>query len=223
MSNNLKISGALVAAALAVVVALVLAGGSSDSGDSTSTAASAGTAATAPVLRPDSHRLDVAEDSKATLVEFLDFECEACGALYPLIEELRREYAGQMTFAIRYFPLPGHRNGKIAAQAVEAASKQGRLEEMYKRMYETQSEWGESQDSKKDVFIGFAEDLGLDMAKFREDLESAATIARIEKDMQDGADLGVIGTPTLFLNGEVLDLESAEQLRAAIETALSAE
>jgi protein-disulfide isomerase len=220
MSTNLKISGALVVVALAVVLGLVIAGGQSD--EPTAAKPSPDTVASTPVVRADTHKLDVAADGKVTLVEFLDFECEACAAVYPLIEELRQQFAGRMTFAIRYFPLPGHRNGKIAAQAVEAASKQGKLEPMYKRMYETQKEWGESEESKKDVFIGYAEDLGLNMTKFRADLESPATIARIEKDMQDGANLGVVSTPTLFLNGEMMKLQSAEQLRADIEAAFNA-
>ncbi|MTD47494.1 thioredoxin domain-containing protein [Conexibacter sp. W3-3-2] len=221
MSTNLKISGALVAFALAVIIGLAIASGDSD--EPAAAKPSPQATASTPVVRADTHKLDVAADGKVTLVEFLDFECEACGAVYPLIEELRRQYDGRLTFAIRYFPLPGHRNGKIAAQAVEAASKQDKLEPMYKRMYETQKEWGESKDSKKDVFIGYAEDLGLDMTKFRADLESPETIARIEKDMQDGANLGVVSTPTLFLNGEMMNLESAEQLQADIEAAFTAE
>ena len=220
MSTNLKISVGLVVVALAVILGLAL--GSSASDEPTAAKPAPETVASTPVMRADTHKLDVAADGKVTLVEFLDFECEACAAVYPLIEQLRQEYAGRMTFAIRYFPLPGHRNGKIAAQAVEAASKQGKLEPMYKRMYETQKEWGESEDSKKDVFIGYAEDLGLDMTKFRADLESPATIARIEKDMQDGANLGVVSTPTLFLNGEMMNPQSAEQLRSDIESAFTA-
>ena len=98
-----------------------------------------------PVVAENTHKLSAAEDGKVTLVEFLDFECESCGAIYPAIEELREQYEGRVTFAIRYFPNDGHFNAMIAAQAVEAASKQGKLEAMYQRMFETQREWGEAQ------------------------------------------------------------------------------
>lgn len=101
-------------------------------------------AAATPVLAPNTHVLDEAEDGKVTLVEFLDFECEVCGAVYPTIEQLREEYAGQVTFATRYFPIPSHRNSENSAVAVEAAARQHRFEEMYDRMFQTQTNWGES-------------------------------------------------------------------------------
>ncbi len=86
------------------------------------------------------------------VVEFLDFECEVCGAVYPVMEELREEYDGEVTFAVRYFPLPGHFNSGNAAVAVEAAAQQGAFEAMYQRMFETQSEWGEGRESEADRF-----------------------------------------------------------------------
>ena len=57
-------------------------------------------------MRPDSHKLDVSADGKATFVEFLDFECEACRAAFPVIEQLRKDYAGKVTFVVRYFRCP---------------------------------------------------------------------------------------------------------------------
>ena len=79
------------------------------------------------LVRPDSHRLSSA-DSPVTFVEFLDFECEACGAMFPNVERLRNDYAGRVNFVVRYFPLPGHFNAERAARAVEAAAQQGRFE-----------------------------------------------------------------------------------------------
>lgn len=175
----------------------------------------------APAMAQNTHRLSTAEDGKVTLVEFLDFECEACGALYPALEGLREEYEGRVTFAIRYFPNAGHTNAMIAAQTVEAASKQGKLEEMYKRMFETQREWGESQDSKRDVFVGFAEDLGLDMKRFMRDLDDPQTVSRVTSDQEAGLALGVQGTPTIFINDRLIELQSLEQLRNEIEAALA--
>lgn len=87
-----------------------------------------------------------------TLVEFLDFACEAYGAAYPFIEQLREQYDGEVTFAVRYFPLPSHKNANNAAYAVESAARQGKFEQMYKRPYDTQIEWGASQDSKAALF-----------------------------------------------------------------------
>jgi hypothetical protein len=68
--------------------------------------------------------------------------------------------------AWRYFPIPSHTNAINSAVAVEAAAQQGKFEEMYKRMYDTQSEWGEQQDSKAALFRGFAQELGLDLTAY---------------------------------------------------------
>lgn len=157
-----------------------------------------------------------------TFTEFLDFECEACRAAFPVVEQLRREYAGRVTFAIRYFPVPSHRNAQNAALAVEAAAQQGRLEAMYKRMYETQQEWGEQATSEAATFRGFAEDLGLDMRAFDKAVGDPATLARVEADRDEGIALGVQGTPTFFLDEEQLEPRSVDDLRNRLDAALRA-
>ena len=171
------------------------------------------------LVRENSRVLSQAPDEQAVLVEFLDYECEACRAAYPFVEDLRAEYGDTVTFVHRYFPLPGHRNSMNAALAVEAAAQQVQYEAMYQRMYETQAEWGESGEDKSAVFRGFAVDLGLDMAAFDAAVADPATTERIKLDVADGEALGVGGTPTFYLDGEVLNPESLEQFRAEVETA----
>ncbi|MEV1005444.1 thioredoxin domain-containing protein [Nonomuraea sp. NPDC050202] len=172
-------------------------------------------------VRADSHKLQTAADGKVTLVEFLDFECEACRAAFPVVEGLRKQYAGKVTFVARYFPLPGHFNAERAARAVEAAAAQGKFEAMYQRMYETQTQWGEKQVPADDVFRGFARDLGLDMAAWEKAYNDPATLERINKDVADGQALGVTGTPTFFLDGERLQPQSEADFKAAIDAALA--
>lgn len=171
------------------------------------------------VVRDNSRVLSQAPNEKAVLVEFLDFECEACRAAYPFVEELRAEYSDTVTFVNRYFPLPGHRNSMPAAVAVEAAAQQGQYEAMYHRMYETQPEWGESAEDKSAVFRGFAEDLGLDMAAYDAAVADPVTEARVRLDVADGTALGVRGTPTFFLDGQPLTPDSLERFRAAVDAA----
>ncbi|MFE3450647.1 DsbA family protein [Nonomuraea sp. NPDC059194] len=173
------------------------------------------------LVRADSHRLQTAADGKVTLVEFLDFECEACGAYFPVVEELRKQYAGKVTFVARYFPIASHFNAERAARAVEAASKQGKFEAMYQRMYETQKQWAEKQIPADDAFRGFAKDLGLDMAAWDKAYDDPATLARVKKDAADGQALGVQGTPTFFLNGKKIEPRSSEEFKAAIDAALA--
>ena len=221
MSRNLIISGAIVLALIAGVATLAIAMDSpNDEGEAVATVAPSGTPV--PVMTKDMHRLSTAPDGKVTVTEFLDFECESCGAIYPAIEDLREKYEGRVTFAIRYFPNEGHTNAMIAAQAVEAASKQDKLEPMYKRMFETQKEWGEAKESKREVFVGFAEELGLDMDQFMRDLDDPATIERVTSDRDAGLALGVSGTPTIFINEQMVELTSLDQFVAEIDAALAA-
>ena len=179
-------------------------------------------AAEAMPVRESSHRLTDPANSELTLVEFLDFECEACGAYFPVVEKLREEYGDRVTFVARYFPMPGHRNGELSARTVEAAARQGKFEEMYTKLFTTQKEWGEAQESKEDVFRGYAEELGLDMKEFDADLADPKTAARVQADQRDGLGLGVQGTPTFFLDGrKIPNPASYEQFKALIDERLS--
>ncbi|WP_299952659.1 thioredoxin domain-containing protein [uncultured Modestobacter sp.] len=213
MSANLKISAALVAV---FVVGLGVFGLVRSQGEEDVPAAAA-----PAVVREDSHRLSTAADSRVTLVEFLDFECEGCLAAYPFVEELRQLYDGRITFVARYFPMPGHANAENAAVAVEAAAQQGRFEDMYARMFETQTEWGEKQESQAAVFRGFAEDMGLDLAAFDAAIADPATLERVLRDRADGIALGVEGTPTFFLNGEKLTVTTTDEFIEQVDAALA--
>ncbi len=179
-----------------------------------------GSAPSAPVQRENSHVLDDGGEGAITVVEFLDFECEACGAFYPIVEDLRAKHDGKITYVVRYFPLPGHLNSRNAALAAEAAAQQGRLDDMYRELFETQAEWGEAQESRADVFRGFAEQLGLDMPAYDKAVADPATTARIDVDFNDGQALGVDSTPTFYVDGEKLQLQQFDDLENAIKAAL---
>lgn len=212
--------GALGAAAIvvAVLATLLLVGQARD--DDGGAAAVETPAQESAVVRTDSRILGEEGSSDVTFVEFLDFECEACRAAHPAVEELRARYGDEVTFVVRNFPL--HNNSVAAARAAEAAAAQGKFEEMYDRLFETQPEWGEKDSSQEDVFFGFAEDLGLDMEEFRAVYDDPATVEKVERDQADGKALGVTGTPTFFLDGEKLEPESYEELIQQIEQAIDA-
>ncbi|WP_299932670.1 thioredoxin domain-containing protein [uncultured Nocardioides sp.] len=214
-------------AALAVAVIVILAIGgviiASQSQQRDQTAAADVSAATADgaIVREDSRILGEEGSSDVTFVEFLDFECEACGAAYPIVEDLRAKYAGEVTFVIRYFPLPGHFNAGRAARAVESAARQGELDAMYSKMYETQKEWGEAQEPKDDLFRSFAEEIGLDMDQYDADYASQEVDERISRDVADGESLGVTGTPTFYVDGELFQPKTVEDFSAALDEALA--
>ena len=214
------VKATLIAAAIAVVlvlVAIILAivrqspapppeGGGGDAG-------------TVSVVRESSHVLDDGGPDAVTVVEFLDFECEACGAFYPIVEDLRTQFAGEITYVVRYFPLPGHFNSKNAAIAAEAAAGQDRFEDMYRRLFATQPDWAEAKTSRADVFRGYATELGLDMAAYDKAVADPATITRVEQDLNDGQNLGVNSTPTFFLDGKRLELQKQNDLENAVASA----
>jgi protein-disulfide isomerase len=175
----------------------------------------------APTVREDSHRLTDPESSTVTFVEFLDFECEACGAAFPYVEQLRAEYGDRVTFVMRYFPLPSHFNSTNAAVAAEAAARQSQLEAMYQKLFESQSEWGEKQDSQAPLFRTYAEELGLDMGQYDADIADPSTLERVKSDFDDGVALGVASTPTMYVNDVLVELTSFEDIRTAVENALA--
>lgn len=171
-------------------------------------------------VRTDSHVLDQGGDGAVTVVEFLDFECEACGAFYSIVEELRAQYDGDITYVVRYFPLPGHINSTQAALAAEAAAQQDRFEDMYHRLFETQAQWGENSVETPDVFRGFAEELGLDLAAYDAAIVDPATLARVQADKRDGDELGVRSTPSFFIDGQAATLQAWDDLEKAIAAAV---
>ncbi|GAA1678534.1 hypothetical protein GCM10010977_18360 [Citricoccus zhacaiensis] len=171
------------------------------------------------LVRENGRMLSKAPDEKALLVEFLDYECEACAAAYPFIEDLRTEYADTLTVVHRYFPLPGHPNSMTAAIAVEAAAQQGAYEPMYQQMFQTQTQWSHNQQDQSAVFRGYAEQLGLDMAAYDAAVDDPATRQRIELDVADGTALGVVGTPTFYLDGKPLQPDSLDEFTAAVDAA----
>ena len=177
----------------------------------------------APVLvAPDSATI-TAPGAPVIVVEFLDFECEACGAVYPIIEDLRQKYAGEVTFVARYFPLDGHFNSRRAAAAVESAGRQGKWEEMYQKMFETQPKWGGAGTPLDALFRGYAEELGLAIPRYAADYASQEVADRVQKDVDDGLALGVQGTPTFFINGEKFEPKSVEDFSSTLDDALAAD
>lgn len=213
LTKSMKLSLALVAAAALVLAGFLIFTGNDDA-DQTS---SAGNGANAELLVRDDSPI-LSEGSEAVFVEFLDFECEACIALYPVIEDLREEYGDQVSFVVRHMPL--HGNSVNAALASEAAAEQGEFEAMYQRLFESPEEWGHQETSQEETFFGYAEELGLDMERFEADFNDPAILERVEQSQQDGQDLGVQGTPTFFLDGERLEPESITDLENSLDAAL---
>lgn len=161
------------------------------------------------------------KEASVTLIEYLDFECEACGAYYPLIKQLAEEFKTDVRFVNRYFPLPGHKNGLPAALAVEAAARQGKYWEMHDKLFEEQKSWGEKRAADPKIFEGYAQEIGLNLDQFKKDVASKEVRDRVERDKNSGIKLGVSGTPTFFLNGEKIpNPKSPEDFKTFINAAI---
>lgn len=123
---------------------------------------------------------------------------------------------------VRYLPLPGHLNSRNAAHAAEAAARQDSFEPMYRMLFETQATWGESRDDQSPLFRSYAEELGLDLAQFDRDVASDDVAAWVEADFQDAQSLGLSGTPSLLLDGEVLQPRTFGDFSDALAAAVAA-
>ncbi len=145
------------------------------------------------------------ETAPATLVEYGDFQCPACGAYYPLVKQLEADFGPSVRMVFRHMPLWDlHPNALPAGLAAEAAGKQGKFWEMADMLYEKQKDWS-TLPSAKATFETYAETLGLDKAKFTADMEDKALLEKIQNSRKEGVQRGVQGTPTFYLNGKKLE------------------
>ena len=182
------------------------------------------------LVRPDSPTLGPA-DAPVTVVEFVDPECESCGAFHPTLKRILRDYDGKVRLVVRYMPF--HPNSRLAASYTEAAGEQGKYWEMQEMLFRRQSEWGEIHGHGPQVaaaaarrepapvlFERYAAELGLDVAKVRAAVAENRYAAKVERDMRDGQSLGVSKTPTFFVNGRMLMRFGEAPLRSLIEEEL---
>lgn len=212
-STNVILTIVVVLVATAVIGGVLLFSGNNNQGDNQA-GNQGGDPAGVPVeqLRaPDSHTLTENPDGEVTVVEFLDFQCPACAAYYMnLTKPVERDYDGEITFVVRNFPLDMHPLAMPAARAAEAAALQDRYQQMYHALYDNYQSWALTPDGQelsddeqraRAQFDRFAEQIGLDLDRFHRDMASQQVTDRINRDKAAGAQAGVQGTPTIFING----------------------
>ena len=180
---------------------------------------------------PDSDSVDVSEDDDAvlgdkdapiTIIEFSDYECPFCARFYlNTLPQLKREYidTGKVKLIYRDFPLGFHQNAQKAAEATEIAEELGGGEkfwEMHDKIFENQ------QAITIEDLVRYAEEIGLNKEKFKELLDTNKYENEVLEDFQDGQKAGVQGTPTFFINGQVLvGAQPFEAFQEIIEQELS--
>jgi protein-disulfide isomerase len=136
------------------------------------------------------------DEAVVTLVEYGDYECPHCGRAQPIVEEVKRQMGRRLGFVFRHFPLSNaHPHAQQAAEAAEAAASQGRFWEMHESLFARQDAL-EASD-----LVRRAGKLGLDAARFEQELAEGTHAGRVHKDFRSGVRSGVNGTPTFFVNG----------------------
>jgi Na+/H+ antiporter NhaA len=145
---------------------------------------------------PDRDHLRGPRESPVTIVEYGDFECPYCGQAEPAVRELLADF-GDVRYVWRHLPLTDvHPRAQAAAEASEAAAKQGAFWDMHDLLL------GHQDALKPQDLVRYAGDLGLNTERFAGDLRKHVGAARVAEDV-DSADLSsVSGTPTFFINGK---------------------
>lgn len=140
--------------------------------------------------------------SKVVVIEYADFQCPACAALYPQVKQLLLEYNDKIAYVYRFFPLTSiHKNAMISSQFAYAAEKQGKFHEAMDILFQNQQDWAQN-DSAEEIFKTYAEKIGLDMEQYQKDLHAKETKSFIEHSQSNAINVGIQATPTLFINGQ---------------------
>ncbi|HUO50822.1 MAG TPA: thioredoxin domain-containing protein [Candidatus Paceibacterota bacterium] len=206
------IGGFVLIIGIAVVAAAIASQGAQQSG----TTNFVGT--TAAAIDPSDHVKGDATSS-VSVIEYGDFECPACGAWEPAVEQIEAVYGNRVKFVFRNFPLSQlHPNAMIAAQAAEAAGLQGKYWEMHDLLYQKQNDWVNTPNDQVVTknFDGYAQSLGLDVTKFNTDINSDAVKARVQRDIASGNAAQVDHTPTFFVNLQQIQNPNSPQQFAQI-------
>ena len=152
-----------------------------------------------------------------TLIEYGDYECPYCVKAFPVLEQVRQSFGGKLRFVFRHVPKSGHAFDKQAAEASEFAAAQGKFWPMHAQLF--------ALDGQHDLeqLVGAAGAIGLDPDACRKALVERSYAERVRELSVAALHSGIIGTPTVFINGERYENRlEVPLLSAAIERALGA-
>jgi protein-disulfide isomerase len=155
--------------------------------------------------------------------EFGDFECPPCGLFHPILKQMHEEFGDKLHITFREYPLANHDHALPAASAAEAAGLQGKFWEMHALIFEHQNEWKVAFDVRP-IFEGYAKQIGLDVERYKRDVNSDRVEQRIFLDGKRAHSMGVTSTPTVFINDKEVPFQllPADSLRVLIDNELRA-
>ena len=208
--DKLILPGAIIIAAVLISGTILYSNGLLGGGGSSQQAAIGGQAGEPVEVSADDDPFIGPEDAKVTIIEFSDFQCPFCRSFWSgAFNQIKSEYIGagkSVKFVYRDFPLSFHPMAQKYAEAAECAGDQNRYWEMHDKIFEEQEKLGTGTISSLDVsdVKGWAAELGLNSANFDQCLDSGKHAEEVRKDFADGSKAGVSGTPSFFINGNLL-------------------
>ena len=157
-----------------------------------------------------------APHAEVEVVEYGDFQCPTCKLAVPAVEMLLKRFEGRIRFAYRHFPLEDvHPNALSAAEAAESAGAQGKFWEMYQLLFSNQSHLDRTHLHR------YAETLGLDMSRFKSEMDGESYRQRIREQMEAARRSHLRATPGFFVDRKIQDVSFGNQgLFDATEAAL---
>lgn len=159
------------------------------------------------------------KDAQVTIVEFLDPECEACRAMHPIVKQLLKEYDGKIKVVSRFMLY--HGNSRLAAIALEEAHEQGKFDQAIDRLFEKLPEWGDHGNPRAELIPVILEQAGVNLKNMDNSTLALKHGKKVDEDHSDGTFVGVRGTPTFFVNGEMVQELGYEPMKIAIDRALA--
>ncbi len=162
--------------------------------------------------------------SGVVLVEYGDYECPYCTAAAPVIKAGVAELGDKIKFQFRHFPLTNlHQNAFAAARAAEAAAQQGKFWEMHDALYDASNNLVWTKASNPNPFFEkYAQQINLNMDKYKADFASSQVNDTINADMEEGKKLEITGTPTFFINGKKVEIQpTIDSFRKTVNDAIA--
>lgn len=136
------------------------------------------------------------------IVEYVDFQCKSCQAASAILESYLNKYPSQIYLQTRFHPMKSHPYAVKSAIYAECAAKQGKFWEFHDLLFQRQHEWSKM-PGVDEAFRGYAELAGINLKKLDACVNSPETEKIILKEKEDAAALGVLSTPTFFINGKM--------------------
>ena len=165
---------------------------------------------------PATDHIEGHASARVTVIEYGDFECSSCLQAHQALKVIRPHFGSNLRFVFRHFPLRElHPHAELAAEAAEAAGAQGKFWPMYELLF------GNQQHLKEKHLLDYAGRIGLDIARYQNEMRDHVYLQRVQEHMESGRQLGVRASPAFYVNGRFVDVSfNLQHLHEAIDKAL---